>query len=47
MTQLKEQLRELDGKIITEEGKLGHLKSGTNRNQHVVSRELQAAQRNL
>ena len=47
VTQLKEQLKELEDKVLSEERKLGHVQSGSQRSQHVVNRELTATQRNL
>ncbi len=47
VTQLKEQLKELDEKVNSEEGKLRSLKTSSQRSQHVVSRELTAAQRKM
>ena len=47
MTQLKEQLKELEGKILLEEKKLGHTQGPSQRSQHVVNRELMATQRSM
>lgn len=47
MVQLKEQLSELDEKIGVEESKLGRLKMGSQRSQHLVNRECQEAQRGV
>ena len=47
MTQLKEQLKELDEKVKMEEGKLKGLKTTSQRSQHLVTRELTATQKKV
>lgn len=47
MSQLKEQLRELDVKITSEESKLASFKSGSQRSVHVVGRELNSTQKSM
>ena len=47
VTQLKEQLKELDEKVNSEEKKLTSLKTSSQRSQHVVSREFKATQRKM
>lgn len=47
VTQLRQQLKELEEKVRSEEDKLGRLKINSKRSQHLVNKELVAAQRNM
>ena len=47
VTQLKEQLEELDEKINVEESKFSNMKVGSSRSQHLVNRELTDVQKDV